>query len=576
MYTAAIPDPAPESEMSLAAAEATLDRVAAAIDQRFVGAGQALAQAYSIVENLVTALEGVTNALGRDAADAAVENLRGTADRLERLPTVQSSRQEALARIQQMAKPLRDHIAQVNRTLDFLRICGLNIKVAAAGAEGFSAFADTMFARLDVGEVEMAGIADEIDRLMAGIPAVIEVDRQLAGECARVIPHVPRKLAADAAALRAHQAADSARAAHIAEVARDLRGKVGLAIGAMQIGDITRQRLEHVAQGLRLLAAFRDGGDGADPAVADAVAAHVLALLAAQAADTIAAFQAEARVLAANVRGIGPGATALLQIREQGEGEQGEEGAFLIELEQSVAEIATVTARLHDADQRALVLGTTVSDTAERLARRLGTVHRVNQDVHQMAWNTDLRCNRMGTEGRGLAMVAAEIRSFANTLSDISATISASVDALAGAVLAVRGPDADAERDVGQALGESLDLIREGAQRMRDGMAGLDHDAAAIAQILHETTANIDCEAAFGGDLEAVAATLQALAAAATDPDEAVSERLAPLLDDLAARYTMAREREIHRQFALGGPAEIAAEAGPAADDDDDFDDGLF
>lgn len=399
MYTAAIPDPAPEAEMSLAAAEATLDRVAAAIDQRFVGAGQALAQAYSIVENLVTALEGVTNALGRDAADAAVENLRGTADRLERLPTVQSSRQQALAHIQQMAKPLRDHIGQVNRTLDFLRICGLNIKVAAAGAEGFSAFADTMFMRLDVGEAEMAGIADEIDRLMAGIPAVIEVDRQLAGECARVIPHVPRKLAADAAALRAHQAADSARAARIAEVARDLRGKVGLAIGAMQIGDITRQRLEHVAQGLRLLAAFREGDDDGDRAVADAVAAHVLALLAAQAADTIAAFQAEARVLAANIRGIGPGATALLQIRERGEGEQGDEGAFLIELEQSVAEIATVTARLHDADQRALVLGTTVSDTAERLARRLGTVHRVNQDVHQMAWNTDLRCNRMGTEG---------------------------------------------------------------------------------------------------------------------------------------------------------------------------------
>ncbi|WP_294254084.1 hypothetical protein [uncultured Sphingomonas sp.] len=257
MYVGAAPEPDPENELSLPAIEATITRVAAGLDARFVAAGEALAQAHVIVEQLVAELESVINALGQDAAEAAIGNMQATADRLERLPQVQTARREGLERIARGAQPLRHQIGQVMRTLDFLRICGLNIRVAAAGQNGFSAFADTMSARLDVGEREIGGIGDDIEQLIASIPALLEVDRQLGEECARVIPQVPRKLAADAAALQRHQLEDAARAVRIADAARDIRAKVAGAIGAMQIGDITRQRLEHIAAGLRVVVELR-------------------------------------------------------------------------------------------------------------------------------------------------------------------------------------------------------------------------------------------------------------------------------------------------------------------------------
>lgn len=570
MYAAPIPDPSPESELSLATIEATISQIASNLDARFVSAGEALAQAYGIVERLVSALEGVTNALGRDAAEAAVDNMRATADRLERLPAVQAARQSGLESIAAGARPLAHHITQVKRTLDFLRICGLNIKVAAAGRNGFADFADTMNVRLDVGEAEIGGIGIEIEQLTASIPALIEVDRQLATECAKVIPHVPRKLAADAEALQRHQAADAARAKRIAAVAREIHGKVATAIGAMQIGDITRQRLEHVASGIQALIAYRDS---ADPAVAVPVSGHMIALFAAQASDTIEAFSSESQRLAESLRGIAPSAAQLLEIKAEGDREPtGDNSVFLGALEKSVADVAQVTARLREADARAQALGGSTSDSAERLAKRLRVVHRVNHDVHLMAWNTDLRCHRLGDEGKALAMVASEIRGFATSLATISAAIRTSVESLVNAVTALRDPEAEQGGDAAEALTESLACIRDGAQRMREGMAGLSDDAAAVTRILETSTSNVDCDAAFGDSLRSVVLQLKLFGTPCDALEEAVETPLAELLDGMARSYTMAREREIHQRFALPGTA--AAAQTVVGDDDDD--DGLF
>ncbi|WP_084583778.1 hypothetical protein [Sphingomonas azotifigens] len=570
MYAARIPDPSPDSEIALGAIEATISQVASNLDARFVSAGEALAEAYGIVERLVSALEGVTNALGRDAAEAAVDNMRATADRLERLPAVQAARQTALEGIAAGARPLAHHISQVKRTLDFLRICGLNIKVAAAGRNGFADFADTMNVRLDVGEEEIGGIGVEIEQLTASIPALIEVDRQLAAECVKVIPQVPRKLAADAEALQRHQAADGARAKRIAAVAREIHGQVATAIGAMQIGDITRQRLEHVASGIQALVDYRNQ---ADPAVAMQVNGHMLALLAAQAADTIDAFHAESRRLAESLRGIAPSAAQLLAIQAEGNRESsGDNSVFLGALEKSVSDVAKVTARLREADLRAQTLGGSTSDSAERLAKRLRVVHRVNHDVHLMAWNTDLRCHRLGDEGKALAMVASEIRGFATMLATISGEIRRSVESLVAAVTALRDPQGEQGGDAAQALSESLACIRDGAQRMREGLAGLTDDAAAVTRILETTTSNVDCEAAFGDSLRDVVTQLSVLAAPCHAPDAAVAAALEGLLDGMARSYTMAREREIHHRFALPGTAAAAQ----ASVEDDDDDDGLF
>ncbi|MFK4870586.1 hypothetical protein [Novosphingobium sp. ZW T3_23] len=560
---------------SLAEMSEAIAGIAGGLDARFVAAGTALARAYDIVEGLVGALESVTNAFERDAADAAVGNMRGTADRLMQLPAIQAARKEALVSIERAGTALSHQIDQVNRTLSFLRICGLNIKVAAAGSGDFSGFADSMFVKLDLGETEMEGLSREIAWLAEAVPAMFEVERQLAGECALVIPHIPRKLSDDAVALQRHQIDLAERALRIAEVARHIRAQVGTALGALQVGDSTRQRLEHLADGLIDIDAFIAAPGELPADVAALIADHAVALISAQAVDTLETFQRESRLLASSLRGIGPSAASLLELREGGDSEEGSgDGVFLHRLERSVADVASVTERLREADARSNRLSGHASKTAENLAQRLATVHRITSDVQQMAWNTDLRCYRMGAEGRGLAVVASEIRGFAATLATIASGIAQSFDGLTAAAAVIRGSEDGAPEDVGAALTVSLDCIRDGGDRMRSGLSALDEGAVSVTAILEETTGAIDCEEDVGGPLMAIAERLSGLGREAAEIPEAGEAAFGTLLGSIAARYTMAREREVHRAFQPG--AEAAPSADPFDLDDDDFDDGLF
>lgn len=573
MYLSKIADQQPEPVAALEEVRLALGGVASNLDARFVEAGTALARTYDIVEKLVSSLERVTNALDREGTEAAIENMRGTADRLMRLPDVQAEREKALGAVQQAGAALKAQIAQVNRTLRFLRICGLNIKVAAAGIGEFSDFSDGMFTRLDIAEAEIQGIAHEIERLTKSVPDVLAVEQQLAVECATIVPHVPARLADDAIALQRHQAELAERAARIADVARDVRTKVGTALGALQIGDITRQRIEHVVDGGRLLDSFLEEHGEIDLAAADAIRGHMLALLAAQAVDTVADFQRETRLLTQSLHDIRPNTTALLELQDPGDGDGGqEEGSFLNVLERSVAEVESVTGQLREADARSQQMGNATSETARNLGERLKNVHRVKKDVEHMAWNTDLRCYRMGNEGRSLAVVASEIRGFSAELERISAAIGGSFEQLAGAAEAMADPQGTSE--AGQSLGDSLECIRAGGRKMRDGLSGLDGDASQIADILRETTEKVDCEEV-SETLAGLATRLSAFAQPQAEFADETALLLSELLAALAKSYTMASERVIHKQFAVTEEAEAEASVSFDIDDDDD-DDGLF
>jgi len=572
VYLARIDGRAVNAPASLTDVQFALGSIAGGLDARFVEAGSTLASGYEIVEKLVRALEGVTNALEQEAADTAIAKLRTTADRLLHLPEVQAERARALGTIQKTSRSLHDQIALVKRMLAFLRICGLNIKVAAAGRRDFSEFADMIFAKLDLGEAEIGSIAHDIEQLVKSIPAVQESELRLAAECARVIPNVPMKLADDALTLQQHQSEAANRAVHIADVARDVRTRVATALGALQIGDITRQRLEHVADGIKALEAFIEERPDLTPDAAETIRGHVLAMLAAQAQDAAADLERESSSLLENVRAIGPGAQSLLELKDEGADDHGETALHVVE--RSVADVAVITGQLQDADARSSRLSSAASETVADLARRLGQIRKLTSDVQQMAWNTDLRCNRMGMEGRALATVASEIRGFASRLEAISTTIAGLFDQLVEAAGSIGDPEG-ADASSGQALTDSLASIRDGSERLRKSLMGLEGDASAVAGILDGTTDKVDCEEVSAA-LSEIVAQLMPYARSNPEPSEEVLDPLRELLGTLARSYTMASEREVHARFALAGDAPVEEAGADALFDDDDFDDGLF
>ncbi|MBD8638014.1 hypothetical protein [Sphingomonas sp. CFBP 13733] len=551
-----------------------LESVASGLDQRFVDAGRSLERAYDTVGNLIGSLESVTNALDRDAADRAVATMQANADQLASLPARQKTRQHSLDILQQASGTVQTEIGRVDRTLDLLKICGQYLKVAAAGAHGFAEFADAMVAELDVSEREIHEISKEVGQLASTVPCVVEVNRVLASECARLCPHVPDKLAADAIGLQQNQIEAARRAETIATIARDIRSKLSAAHGALQIGDITRQRLEHVAQACSLLGTAVDELNRAgDPAAASALEGQVMAMLAAQVADAAADLQKESRLLGGNFRAIATQVATMVAPHESSGVERTSDGAFLQLLEQSVADVDAVTAQLRDADMRSTQLGSEASATVRRLGDRLTTIHRVTSGVRIMAWNSDLRSFRMGREGDGLARIATEIRCAVNTLEAVSASIASAFEQLSDAADAIGSPP-DGDEATAGSLPEALAVIRAGALLTRQGMSGLDRDAGAIHDIVAAMTSTLDCETAFAEPLARINAKLDALAMPLVEASQSISTTGEQLFHAINALYTMARERQVHARFS---PSQEQPEAEVAAMSEDADDcDGLF
>ncbi|MDY0966716.1 MULTISPECIES: hypothetical protein [Sphingomonas] len=554
--------------------ETELASVASGLDQRFVDAGRSLERAYDTVGNLIGSLESVTNALDRDAADRAVATMQANADQLASLPARQKTRQHSLDILQQASGTVQTEIGRVDRTLDLLKICGQYLKVAAAGAHGFAEFADAMVAELDVSEREIHVISKEVGQLASTVPCVVDVNRVLASECARLCPHVPDKLAADAIGLQQNQIEAARRAETIATIARDIRSKLSAAHGALQIGDITRQRLEHVAQACSLLGTAVDELNRAgDPAAASALEGQVMAMLAAQVADAAADLQKESRLLGGNFRAIATQVATMVAPHESSGVERTSDGAFLQLLEQSVADVDAVTAQLRDADMRSTELGSEASATVRRLGERLTTIHRVTSGVRIMAWNSDLRSFRMGREGDGLARIATEIRCAVNTLEAVSASIASAFEQLNDAANAIGSPP-DGDEATAGSLPEALAVIRAGALLTRQGMSGLDRDAGAIHDIVAEMTSTLDCETAFAEPLARINAKLDALAMPLVEASQSISATGEQLFHAINALYTMARERQVHARFS---PSQDQPEAEVAAMSEEDDDcDGLF
>lgn len=545
----------------------SLALLAAGLDTRFLRVGTALAGAMETIDRMIGGLDGIVGALDAHGAGAAVADLRTVADRLIALPAVQAARTARLATVADVVRALCYDVMRMHQTLRVLSIYGMNAGIAASAEPRLSGIADGLTARLGAGEELVFGFMARIGGMAAEVDDVQQAGRLLAAECDRVIPAAPRRLIEDAIALEAHLGATADLARRVATVARSIHGRIAAALGALQVGDSTRQRLEHVVSSLQLL----EGGV-TDGVVDPAVAAHIDRLLAAQLDATLRDFTRETTALVSALAELDADATTLAGlIAEQLDGEDRE---TLSGLEHGLGDVERVTTRLHHAEVSASQMAAVITATAADLGGWLDGVRSIALDVRAIAADIRELGRGQGAAGRAVTVIAAEVDGHVLALDVATAGVERAT-ALLGGIDATLRQEAGGDgtgRDMGDALARALGVIH----RACDGtgqvaVQGADDSrqfvrlvAGAIEDLRRELTVT-----------DVMTAAIDALSnrrppAPLTDTGEAILRLLLPAIGRF---YTMAREREVHAGFLLPG-MDIATPAVTATEEDDD--DGLF
>lgn len=540
--------------------------VAAGMDARFVRAGSTLSTAIETIDRIIHSIEGVTGALDESVAGIAVSSLKSVAGQLDALPVVQTGREADMARIGAASRVLRDHVMDMRQALRVLHIYGMNIKIAASGEAAFVGFVNDMGQRLATGEEHLEGFLAKLKELSSSVGSVQQAGRLLAAEARKILPAVPQRLTRDADALHAHLGDVASMARQVAEIARTVQGRVATMLGALQVGDSTRQRLEHVVSALQLL----DATAHELPApVHLEVTAVIHRLLAALLETSAADFDRDATLLVASLKALQPDTAALLDLIDDGTGRNGR--PFLVQIEEAVGEVAVITVQLQEADQRSGAMLGLITETVDELTGRLEQLQRVQFNVQDIATNTRLLCRRHGDLGKAVSVVAGEVDIYAHSLGNAMRGIGQPIQELSdvNALLAQkRGVEGDS--DMGTKLSQALVVIREGCQRTDLAVREGGDDARQLIELLTIAGDEIGAELQLGAIMRQAAIVLSAVRPADELSDEAHAA-LADLLPRVFALYTMAQERDVH---TANVPHAFAVST--AVVETDDEDDGLF
>jgi hypothetical protein len=556
-----------------------LEAARALIESRFSDAGEKLAGSLEMVGRLIESLDRLGITLNAESVSDTTQDLLSTAQGLNALPDAQQGRVSYFADLQTASAALEANIGGMRTTLRYLRAFALNVKITAGStmrsADEFAGFAEGMRTQLDLGADQLDELAEQLMELSAHLTEALTFEQALSGTYKTLIPAIPDRLAVDARAIQEQHTRIAVVAGSVAKIARDIQMKVGKALMALQIGDITRQRIEHVQLSIEVTSRTIATSD-LSAAARDRAERRLLHLIADQMADTASDFEAEAAKVTHSLTGMAADTAQIMAIN--GLSDEGGKGG-LREVEESLGHAGLLVDDVSAAIVNARRISNETVSAVAALTQRVDAIQRVKRDIQQMAINSSLRCNRLGSIGKPLSVIAIELSSHAGQLEDEADQTLAALTTLAG-IANHADPDANEAGDVnGARLDGVRGRLRQAADVVENDLAGLGDHGQATARSLTLAADQLGLKEDLGDALHTAAIALAEAAGPVVDDLSEITAVVGAAMAEIGRCYTMARERQIHAAHAIADeidPEPVAAEAAVEADAGEEFDDILF
>ncbi|MBU4435658.1 MAG: hypothetical protein KKC14_14745 [Alphaproteobacteria bacterium] len=558
---------------------ARLEAARRAVEGRFLEAGDVLSRAVEGVGALIASLDRMRDNLNAETVTATSAELAEAAETLKSLPDSLDLRRGRVGELVKVGDGLAGCIEEMRQHLAYLRVFAINIKITsggivAAGPE-FAIFAQEIYDCIELGRSQLDAFNGDLMSLDQTLRGALAHEHELARNCVALFPAVPDALTASASAIAAHHAKISGVAVSVAALARDIQKKVGGGLAALQIGDITRQRIEHVQAGLTFL------GDSAEiaalsPEPRERAHAFTHRLLAAQLAATAEDFHRDVSRIGLNVIGMAADASEILRLRDLAFGQgEGAENSFLRGLENNVGQALGLVDHMTAGEQAAEDVSRSAALAARELTDRIAGIQNIRADVQMMALNTTLKCSRIGETGKPLAVIAVELRQHALHLEKSAARTLTALDGLSSAADTLGRGGGDGQGKAAAAatvLSGAVARIGKAGDGIESDLVTVARQGADVVDMLRRAADRFDFHKQIGSVLDQAAEDLMAMSGADEIATDDIGAALRPTLAKLAKLYTMAQERDVHRAMT----EQLVDDAPHAAAQVQDPDDGLF
>ena len=486
---------------------------------------------------------------------------------------------------------------ELQKAVRIIGLVAVNARIVAAGLasqkEDFSVFT-TDIAQLSESAAKTVGeFSVAYEKLLAALKAADAERASFEASHQHSLRLLISRLDDHLAAVSTHRERAAAASADIGNLSREIAMGVGTVVSALQIGDITRQRVEHVEEALALLAEFLtappegQAGGSIDESEALATAGAVCRLQSAQMDQSTAAFDREVLQVVESLRKLGSDACDVVR-RSQGiyGGKEDQGGSALAVLSSELRDACIMLRVYADARVRFDHVTTELAETITVLFRHVQSVQEIEANMRLVSLNTAVKCARLGPEGMTLNVIANELRLLTGqTVIAAEAVMSGLKEAASLAERLHNGVAGDAAlraRSLEAEAHASLALLETVDGRLTAALAELAQDGAFAVKMLGRAASGITIHDDIGGALRSAQVRIEVLAGQGRGTDFGATVENAAIIKErarevLQGRYTMESERLLHERV-LGETADSrrqAASPAPAAREPE-LDDILF
>jgi hypothetical protein len=544
------------------------------LEERFLEGGGALLSILDVLNKLIASLDQVTGSLDEETANATMGELEVTVARLSGLSAIETGRQAQFMEIAGAQHNLRPEVDDMQETLRYLRTFAVTAKITGAGIDDFAGFAEEILQRIQDGTRQVNEFADKLQFLGSGLKPIRAKGEKIIQSYNQTIPQIVAGLSSGGAEIGKHRKMLMQRADSVRLIAKGIQGKLASTLSAMQIGDITRQRIEHCQSSLAILDEYLSSpaSAGMDSAQRESLSRIIGQLVSLQLNQSIDDFDRDTSKIVTTVASFRSDLMEIEALRKTMTG--GDDNNAMRQLESGVGAARVAVREIEAVAREAGDLSRTTGETVQELVKGIGIIQLVRTDIHYMALNTNLRCSKIGEEGKAINVVTVELRNFAAQLDVTADKILVELQALEVAAQKLsQVEDADEEHSLDHRLEKAMDKIRAVGDRMDTEMGALGSQSQAAVGEMDASLARLNFKAELGEALRTCAMDI----AVEGDIYEApgIDGALADLGGRIARLYTMVSERELHAAvMGTAAPVETAVVASIMSDDD--IDDALF
>lgn len=532
------PPPAPIADVAR-----MLGAPRSAIDDAFVAAGNELTEC----AQLITRVTGLIDALPVDLESPDLTE--GTA----RLAVV-GQRAEAIAA--ELGSPVGDlgrlvlalgaaatPIDQLRRTVKMMGIVAVNARVVAASVvsemDDFGVFTTDIAELSNSAATTVAEFSTHYHKLNMVVAEAAAARARFAQTQREPLARVAQTLHTLLADMAEHRREAVQISAATSRMSHDIAQRVATSVMALQVGDSTRQRVEHVEAALDKVAQ-----DNALEVIVPQVTELQRRLLAAARQTLGTELDAAATAVSDIVDDIDAMLKQAAELHGGGKGKQSALAALREAVHAAVHVLGDCELERQKLDQVAHSVATTVKVLLEHVQ----AVEAVEYKMRLVSLNAAVKCAQLGPRGRALDVISQQLRSLTgetvvaagaavtrlNEAADLSAEFAREAGSSAAGDVSALGREAEA----------ALDLLAAVGQRMDDAIAAIEHDVPRAKGKLADVAEVLRAQGQILEDLSDAEMALAELAGPSGD-----LSAHAEFFADLRRAYTMDSERRIHDRF---------------------------